>query len=187
MKPTANTLTFDEYLTESRTLDLTRKWLRKSVKEVGSATNKRLTTLLHRVISSLFERSEAERLSKSIHQHSVDLVTSFEKLKNVAKSIDLDSKSALKQSTQLKLLAIETRQKANQFLNTLEAYRRSSIKGGKLVKNSRIDMRLFNDAFKQLQSVEELCDCASKASALIVTNNIDTARKQLQIIINTNF
>ena len=43
MRPTPTTLTFGEYLAESRTLDATRKWLRKSAKTTGKVFNKRMT------------------------------------------------------------------------------------------------------------------------------------------------
>ncbi|TON84936.1 hypothetical protein CGH48_22280, partial [Vibrio parahaemolyticus] len=65
MKPTANTLTFNEYLAESRALDSARRLLKNS-KKSGKVVNKKLKQILDRVLASLFEPSEATKLSRQI-------------------------------------------------------------------------------------------------------------------------
>lgn len=41
MKPTPTTLTFDEFLSESRAIDSARKWLRKNTAKTGKVLNKK--------------------------------------------------------------------------------------------------------------------------------------------------
>ncbi|MDF4500508.1 hypothetical protein P3394_02790 [Vibrio parahaemolyticus] len=98
MKPTPTTLTFDEYLAESRTLDAARKWLRKNTAETGKVLNKRLKLLLERALSSLFEPSEATKLSRQINSYTTTLVASFEELQQLAKTVVNDTNDQINQS-----------------------------------------------------------------------------------------
>lgn len=117
MKPTPTTLTFDEYLAESRTLDAARKWLRKNTAKTGKVRNKRLKLLLERALSSLFEPSEATKLSRQINSYTTTLVASFEELQQLAKTVVNNTNDQTNQSKQLKVLAIQTRQMTSQFFN----------------------------------------------------------------------
>lgn len=128
MKPTPTTLTFDEYLAESRAIDSARKWLRKNTAKTGKVLNKRLKLLLERVLSSLFEPIEATKLSRQINSYTTTLVASFEELQQLAKTVVNDTNDQVNQSKQLKVLAIQTRQMTSQFLTTLEDYRRQALK-----------------------------------------------------------
>ncbi len=184
MKPTPTTLTFDEYLAESRTLDAARKWLRKNTAKTGKVLNKRLRLLLERALSSLFEPSEATKLSRQINAYTTTLVTSFEELQQLSKAVVNDTNDQANQSKQLKVLSIETRQLASQFLTTLEDYRRSSTKGGRLARGSKIDKKLYAEATRKLEAIEKLCDHTSKAAAFLAIDKVEAASKQLQFIIN---
>ncbi|HDF8080834.1 TPA: hypothetical protein PEO44_002704 [Vibrio parahaemolyticus] len=181
MKPTPTTLTFDEYLAESRALDAARKWLRKNTAKTGKVLNRRLKLLLERALSSLFEPSEATRLGRQINSYTTTLVASFEELQQLAKEVVNDQAN---QSRQLKTLAIQTRQMTSQFLTTLEDYRRSSTKGGKLTCGGKIDKKLYAEAISKLEAIEKLCDQTSKAAAFLATDSVEAASKQLQFIIN---
>lgn len=182
MKPTANTLTFDEYLAESRALNSARKWLRKSTKKTGKVVNKKLKQILDRVLASLFEPSEATKLSRQIDNYTTTLLASFEELQQLAITVvnDIEDPVNVKR---LKTLSIETRQLANQFLRVVDDYRRSSTKGGKLTRNGKIDLKLYDKAIRKLEEIERLCDLTSKAAAFIATDNKEAACKQLQTII----
>ncbi|MBS9920013.1 hypothetical protein [Vibrio alginolyticus] len=184
MKPTPTTLTFDEYLAESRTLDTARKWLRKNSAKTGKVLNKRLKLLLERALSSLFEPSEATKLSRQINSYTTTLVASFEELQQLAKTVVNDTNDQVNQSKQLKVLAIQTRQMTSQFLTTLEDYRRSSTKGGKLARGGKIDKKLYAEAIRKLEALEKLCDQTSKAAVFLTIDNVEAASKQLQFIIN---
>ncbi|EPN3068586.1 hypothetical protein ACTWWB_004452 [Vibrio fluvialis] len=185
MKPTPTTLTFDEYLAESRTLDSARKWLQKNTAKTGKVLNKRLKLLLERALSSLFAPSEATKLGRQINACTTTLVASFEELQQLAKSVVNDTNDQANQSKQLKALSIETRQLTSQFLTTLEDYRRSSTKGGKLTLiKGKIDKKLYAEAIRKLEAIEKLCDQTSKAAAFLATDNVEAASKQLQFIIN---
>ncbi|EMK6931153.1 hypothetical protein V9J79_002586 [Vibrio alginolyticus] len=185
MKPTPTTLTFDEFLAESRTLDTARKWLRKNTATTGKVLNKRLKLLLERALSSLFEPSEATKLTRQINSYTTTLVTSFEELQQLAKIVVNNTNDQAKQSKQLKTLAIETRQMTSQFLTTLEDYRRSSAKGGKLTLiKGKIDKKLYAEAIRKLEAIEKLCDQTSKAAAFLAIDSVEAASKQLQFIIN---
>ncbi len=185
MKPTPTTLTFDEFLAESRTLDTARKWLRKNTAKTGKVLNKRLKLLLERALSSLFEPSEATKLSRQINSYTTTLVASFEELQQLAKTVVNDTNEQVNQSKQLKTLAIQTRQMTSQFLTTLEDYRRSSTKGGKLTLiKGKIDKKLYAEAIRKLEAIEKLCDQASKAAAFLAIDNVEAANKQLKLIIN---
>ncbi|MDW3055773.1 hypothetical protein [Vibrio sp. 1978] len=184
MKPTPTTLTFNEYLAESRTLDAARKWLRKYTAKTGKVLNKRLKLLLERVLSSLFESSEATKLSRQINAYTTTLVSSFEELQQLAKEVVNDTNDQANQSKQLKTLAIQTRQMTSQCLTTLEDYRRSSTKGGRLARGSKIDEKLYAEAIRKLEAIEKLCDQTSKAAAFLAIDNVEAASKQLQAVIN---
>ncbi len=185
MKPTSTTLTFDEYLAESRTLDAARKWLKKNTAKTGKVLNKRLKLLLERALSSLFEPSEATKLSRQINAYTTTLVSSFEELQQLAKAVVNDTNEQANQSRQLKVLSIDTRQLTSQFLTTLEDYRRSSTKGGKLTLiNGKIDKKLYAEAIRKLEAIEKLCDHTSKAAVFLSIDNVEAASKQLQLIIN---
>ncbi|MBC8658895.1 hypothetical protein H1X88_19195 [Vibrio parahaemolyticus] len=184
MKPTPPTLTFDEYLAESRTLDAARKWLRKNTAKTGKVLNKRLKLLLERALSSLFEPSEATKLSRQINAYTTILVASFEELQQLAKTVVNDPNDHSNQSKQLKVLSIETRQLTSQFLTTLEDYRRSSTKGGKLARGGKIDKKLYAEAIRKLETIEKLCDHTSKSAAFLAIDNVEAASKQLQALIN---
>ncbi|MCS0419161.1 hypothetical protein [Vibrio diabolicus] len=184
MKPTPTTLTFDEYLAESRTLDAARKWLRKNTAKTGKVLNKRLKLLLERALSSLFEPSEATKLSRQINAYATTLVTSFEELQQISKAVVNDTNDQANQSKQLKVLSIETRQLASQFLTTLEDYRRSSIKGGRFARGDKIDKKLYDEAIRKLEAIEKFCDHTSKAAVFLTIDNVEAASKQLQFIIN---
>ncbi|MBM4888900.1 hypothetical protein HYO43_07810 [Vibrio parahaemolyticus] len=184
MKPTPTTLTFDEFLAESRAIDSARKWLRKNPAKTGKVLNKRLKLILERALSSLFEPSEATKLSRQITSYTTTLVASFEELQQLAKTIVNDTNDLANQSKQLKVLAIQTRQMTSQFLTTLEDYRRSSTKGGKLARGGKIDKKLYAEAIRKLEAIEKLCDQTSKAAAFQAIDNIEAASKQLQFIIN---
>lgn len=184
MKPTPTTLTFDEYLAESRAIDSARKWLRKNTAKTGKVVNKRLKLLLERALSSLFEPSEATKLSRQINSYTTTLVATFEELQQLAKEVVNDTNDQANQSKQLKVLAIQTRQMTSQFLTTLEDYRRSSTKGGKLARDGKIDKKLYAEAIRKLEAIEKLCDQTSKAAAFLATDNVEAASKQLQFIIN---
>ncbi|HIF9136357.1 hypothetical protein WAX88_05655 [Photobacterium damselae subsp. damselae] len=110
MKPTPTTLTFDEFFAESRAIDSARKWLRKNTAKTGKVLNKRLKLLLERALSSLFEPSEATKLSRQINSYTTTLVASFEELQQLAKRVINDTNDQANQSKQLKVLAIQTRQ-----------------------------------------------------------------------------
>lgn len=183
MKPTPTTLTFNEYLAESRTLDSARNWLRKNTAKTSKVLNKKVKLLLERALSSLFEPSEAIRLSRQINAYSTTLVASFEELQQLAKKVIKDTNDQANQSRQLKVLSIETRQLTSQFLTTLEDYRRSSTKGGKLTRSGKIDLKLYAQAIRKLEEIEKLCDQTSKAAAFLAINNVEAASKQLQPII----
>ncbi|HGF3723640.1 TPA: hypothetical protein ACF367_003780 [Vibrio parahaemolyticus] len=185
MRPTSTTLTFNEYLTESRTLDAARKWLRKNTVKTGNVLNKKLKLLLERALSSLFEPSEATKLNRQINAYSTTLVASFEELQQLAKTVVNDTNDQACQSKQLKALSIKTRQLTSQFLTTLEDYRRSTTKGGKLARGGKIDKKLYAEAIRKLEAIEKLCDQASKAAAFLTIDNVEAASKQLQFIINT--
>ncbi|HHI5036453.1 TPA: hypothetical protein ACP5W0_000792 [Vibrio parahaemolyticus] len=182
MKPTSTTLTFDEFLAESSAIDSARKWLRKNTAKTGKVLNKRLKLLLERALSSLFEPSEATKLSRQINSYTTTLVASFEELQQLAKIVFNDDQA--KQSKQLKTLAIETRQMTSQFLTTLEDYRRSSTKSGKLARGGKIDKKLYAEAIRKLETIEKLCDQTSKAAAFLAIDNVEAASKQLHFIIN---
>ncbi|MBE4004223.1 hypothetical protein HJ134_01030 [Vibrio parahaemolyticus] len=184
MKPTPTTLTFDEYLAESRALDSARKWLRKSAKTTGKVLNKRLKQLLERALSSLLEPSEATKLSRQINSYITTLVASFEELQQLAKAVVNDTNEQANQSRQLKVLSIETKQLTSQFLTTLEDYRRSSTKGGRHARGGKIDKKLYAEAIRKLETIEKLCDQTSKAAAFLAIDNVEAASKQLQFIIN---
>ncbi|HIF5832681.1 TPA: hypothetical protein ACX3FT_003202 [Vibrio parahaemolyticus] len=184
MRPTSTTLTFDEYLAESRTLDAARKWLRKNTAKTGKVLNKRLKLLLERALSSLFEPSEATKLSRQINAYTTTLVSSFEELQQLANAVVNETNDQANQSKQLKTLAIQTRQMTSQFLTTLEDYRRSSTKGGKLARGGKIDEKLYAEAIRKLEAIEKLCDHTSKAAAFLAIDNVEAASKQLQFIIN---
>ncbi|ARO98378.1 hypothetical protein K08M3_14380 [Vibrio alginolyticus] len=184
MKPTPTTLTFDEYLAESRTLDAARKWLRKNTAKTGKVRNKRLKLLLERALSSLFEPSEATKLSRQINSYTTTLVASFEELQQLAKTVVNNTNDQTNQSKQLKVLAIQTRQMTSQFLTTLEDYRRSSTRGGKLARGGKIDKKLYAEAIRKLEAIEKLCDQTSKAAAFLAIENVEAASKQLHFIIN---
>ncbi|EHR0918844.1 hypothetical protein ACWOYR_003841 [Vibrio parahaemolyticus] len=184
MKPTPTTLTFNEFLAESRAIDSARKWLRKNTAKTGKVLNKRLKLLLERALSSLFEPSEATKLSRQINSYTTTLVASFEELQQLAKTIVNDTNAQVNQSKQLKTLAILTRQMTSQFLTTLEDYRRSSTKSGKLARVVKIDKKLYAEAIRKLEAIEKLCDHTSKAAAFLAIDNVEAASKQLQFIIN---
>lgn len=184
MKPTPTTLTFNEFLAESRAIDSARKWLRKNTAKTGKVLNKRLKLLLERALSSLFEPSEATKLSRQINSYTTTLVASFEELQQLAKTIVNDTNAQVNQSKQLKTLAIQTRQMTSQFLTTLEDYRRSSTKSGKLARVVKIDKKLYAEAIRKLEAIEKLCDHTSKAAAFLAIDNVEAASKQLQFIIN---
>ncbi len=177
MKPTANTLTFNEYLAESRALDSARRLLKNS-KKSGKVVNKKLKQILDRVLASLFEPSEATKLSRQIDNYTTTLLASFEELQQLAITVvnDINAK-------RLKTLSIETRQLANQFLRVVDDYRRSSTKGGKLTRNGKINLKLYDKAIRDLEEIEKLCDLTSKAAAFIAIGNKEAASKQLQPII----
>ncbi|MFW9670333.1 hypothetical protein [Vibrio parahaemolyticus] len=181
MKPTPTTLTFDEYLAESRALDSARKWLRKSTKKTGKVVNKGLKQVLDRVLASLFEPSEATKLSRQIDNYTTTLLASFEELQRLA--IEVNDNPEPVNAKRLKTLSIEIRQLANQFLRVVDDYRRSSTKGGKLTRSAKIDLKLYDKAIRDLEEIEKLCDLTSKASAFIATGNKEAASKQLQQII----
>ncbi|HBC3852872.1 TPA: hypothetical protein ACVU5H_003486 [Vibrio parahaemolyticus] len=180
MKPTANTLTFEEYLAESRALDSVRKWLRKSTK-TGKVVNKKLKQLLDRVLASLFEPSEATKLSRQIDNYTTTLLASFEELQRLA--IEVNDNPEPVNAKRLKVLSIETRQMASQFLRVVDDYRRSNTKGSKLTRNGKVDLKLYDKAIRKLEEIERLCDLTSKAAAFIATDNKEAANKQLQPII----
>lgn len=182
MKPTSTTLTFDEYLAESRALDSARKWLRKNTAKTGKVLNVKLKQLLDRTLSSLFEPSEATKLSRQIDSYTTTLIASFEELQSLAKEIN-DNIEEPVNARKLKSLSIETRQLANQFLTVVDDYRRSNTKGGKLTLNGKVDLKLYAEAIRKLETIEKLCDHTSKAAAFIVTGNVQSASKQLQPII----
>ncbi|HHF3122984.1 TPA: hypothetical protein ACVO3A_001824 [Vibrio diabolicus] len=184
MKPTPTTLTFDEYLIESRALDTARQWLRKDTAKTRKVLNKRLKLLLERALSSLFEPSEATKLNRQINAYTTTLVASFEELQQLAKTVVNDTNDQVNQSRQLKTLAIQTRQMTSQFLTTLEDYRRSSTKSGKLSRVGKIDKKLYAEAIRKLEAIEKLCDHTSKAAAFLAIDNVEAASKQLQFIIN---
>ncbi|WP_341851180.1 hypothetical protein [Vibrio vulnificus] len=185
MKPTPTTLTFDEYLAESRTLDAARTWLRKNTVKTGKVLNKQLKLLLERTLSSFFEPSEATKLSRQINAYTTTLVASFEELQQVAKAVVNDTNEQANHSKQLKTLAIQTRQMTSQFLTTLEDYRRSSTKGGKLTLiKGKIDKELYAEAIRKLEAIEKLCDQTSKAAAFLAIDNVEAASKQLHAVIN---
>ncbi|MFA0463304.1 MULTISPECIES: hypothetical protein [unclassified Vibrio] len=184
MKPTPTTLTFDEFLAESRAIDSARKWLRKNTAKTGKVLNKRLKLLLERALSSLFEPSEATKLSRQINSYTTTLVASFEELQQLAKTVVNDTNDQANQSKQLKVLAIQTRQMTSQFLTTLEDYRRSSTKGGKLTLNGKVDLKLYAQSVRKLEAIEKLCDQTSKAAAFLAIDNVEAASKQLQAVIN---
>ncbi|HCE2384113.1 TPA: hypothetical protein NGU05_003346 [Vibrio parahaemolyticus] len=184
MKPTPTTLTFDEFLAESRAIDSARKWLRKNTAKTGKVLNKRLKLLLERALSSLFEPSEATKLSRQINSYTTTLVASFEELQQLAKAVVNYTNEQANQSKQLKTLAIQTRQLTSQFLTTLEDYRRSSTKSGKLTRGGKIDKKLYAEAIRKLEAIEKLCDQTSKAVAFLAIDNLEAASKQLQFIIN---
>ncbi|WP_029834027.1 hypothetical protein [Vibrio parahaemolyticus] len=184
MKPTPTTLTFDEFLAESRAIDSARKWLRKNTAKTGKVLNKRLKLLLERALSSLFEPSKTTKLSRQINSYTTTLVASFEELQQLAKVVVNDTNNHANQSKQLKALSIETRQLTSQFLTTLEDYRRSSTKGGRLARVGKIDKKLYAEAIRKLEAIEKLCDHTSKAAAFLAIDNVEAASKQLQFIIN---
>lgn len=181
---TPTTLTFDEFLTESRAIDSARKWLRKNTAKTGKVINRRLKLLLERALSSLFEPSEATKLSRQINSYTTTLVASFEELQQLAKTVVNDTNDQANQSKQLKALSMETRQLTSQFLTTLEDYRRSSTKGGKLARGGKIDKKLYAQTVRKLEAIEKLCDQTSKAAAFLAIDNVEAATKQLQFIIN---
>ncbi|EHH2551004.1 hypothetical protein J7077_002124 [Vibrio parahaemolyticus] len=178
---TPTTLTFDEFLAESRAIDSARKWLRKNTAKTGKVLNKRLKLLLERALSSLFEPSEATKLGHQINSYTTTLVASFEELQRLA--IEVNDNPEPVNAKRLKVLSIETRQLANQFLRVVDDYRRSSTKGGKLTRSGKIDLKLYDKAIRNLEEIERLCDHTSKASAFIATGNKEAASKQLQPII----
>ncbi|TOD74107.1 hypothetical protein CGJ57_22415 [Vibrio parahaemolyticus] len=180
MKPT--TLTFDEYLAESRALDSARKWLRKNTAKTGKVLNKRLKLVIDRTLSSLFEPSEATKLSRQIDNYTTTLIASFEELQSLAKQVNDNIEDPVN-ARKLKSLSIETRQLASQFLTVLYDYRRSSTKGGKLTLKGKVDLTLYAEAIRKLEEIERHCDHTSKAAAFIVTGNVQAASKQLQPII----
>jgi len=184
MRPTPTTLTFDEYLAESRALDSARKWLRNNTAKTGKVLNKRLRKVLDRVLASLFKPSEATKLSRQINAYTTTLVASFEELQQLAKAVVNDTNEQANQSRQLKVLSIETRQLTSQFLTTLEEYRRSSTKGGKLARSGKIDKKLYAEAIRKLEAIEKLCDQTSKAAAFLAIDNVEAASKQLHAVIN---
>ncbi|EKO3980153.1 hypothetical protein FNJ21_003808 [Vibrio fluvialis] len=184
MKPTPTTLTFDEYLAESRALDSARKWLRNNTVKTGKVLNKRLKQVLDHVLASLFEASEATKLSRQINAYTTTLVASFEELQQLAKTVVNDTNDQANQSRQLKMLSIETRRLTSQFLTTLEDYRRSSTKGGKLARGGKIDKKLYAEAIRKLEAIEKLCDYTSKAAAFLTIDNVEAASKQLLSVIN---
>ncbi|EMV7292808.1 hypothetical protein AADF95_002591 [Vibrio alginolyticus] len=184
MKPTPTTLTFDEFLAESRAIDSARKWLRKNTAKTGKVVNKRLKLLLERALSSLFEPSEATKLSRQINSYTTTLVASFEELQQLAKTVVNDFNEQANQSRQLKVLSIETRQLTSQFLTALEDYRRSSTKGGKLTLNGKVDLQIYVEAIRKLEAIEKLCDYTSKAAAYLAVDDRETALKQLKTVIN---
>ncbi len=184
MKPTPTTLTFDEFLAESSAIDSARKWLRKNTAKTGKVLNKRLKLLLERALSTLFEPSEATKLSRQINSYTTTLVSSFEELQQLAKIVVNNTNDQAKQSKQLKTLAIETRQMTSQLLTTLEDYRRSSTKSGKLARGGKIDKKLYTEAIRKLEAIEKLCDQTSRAAAFLAIDNVEAASKQLQFIIN---
>ncbi|EHR6436387.1 hypothetical protein KUK81_003602 [Vibrio parahaemolyticus] len=179
MKLTATTLTFNEYLSESRALDSARKWLRKSTKKTGKVVNKKLKQLLNCTLSSLFEPSEATKLSRQIDNYTTTLLASFEELQRLAIEVNDNIEDPVN-SKRLKVLSIETRQLANQFLRVVDDYRRSSTKSGKLTRSGKIDLKLYDKAIRNLEEIGRLCDHTSKAAAYIATGNKEAARKQLQ-------
>ena len=181
---TPTTLTFDEFLAESRAIDSARKWLRKNTAKTGKVINRRLKLLLERALSSLFEPSEATKLSRQINSYTTTLVASFEELQQLAKTVVNDTNDQANQSKQLKALSMETRQLTSQFLTTLEDYRRSSTKGGKLARGGKIDKKLYAQTVRKLEAIEKLCDQTSKAAAFLAIDNVEAATKQLQFIIN---
>ncbi|HCM0677081.1 TPA: hypothetical protein N2727_000165 [Vibrio parahaemolyticus] len=180
MKPTANTLTFNEYLAESRALDSARKWLRKSTKKTGKVVNRKLTQLLDRTLSSLFEPSEAVKLGRQIDNYTSSLVASFEEQQRLA--IEAIDNPEPVNAKRLKTLSIETRQLANQFLRVVDDYLRSSTKGGKLTRSGKIDLK-YDKAIRNLEEIERLCDHTSKAAAFLAIDNKEAANKQLQPMI----
>ncbi|MDF4500507.1 hypothetical protein P3394_02785 [Vibrio parahaemolyticus] len=92
---------------------------------------------------------------------------------------------SINQSRQLKTLAIQTRQMTSQFLTTLEDYRRSSTKSGKLTLiKGKIDKKIYAEAIRKLEAIEKLCDQTSKAAAFLAIDSVEAASKQLQFIIN---
>ncbi|EGQ8275897.1 hypothetical protein GT901_15725 [Vibrio parahaemolyticus] len=181
MKPT-NTLTFNEFLVESRALDSARTWLRKSTKKTGKVVNKGLQQLLARVLASLFQPSEATKLSRQIDNYTTTLLASFEELQQLSKEVNNNIEDPVN-AKRLKVLSIETRQMANQFLRVVDDYRRSSTKGGKLTRSGKIDLKLYAESLRKLEEIERLCDQTSKAAAFIATGNKEAASKQLQPII----
>ena len=181
---TPTTLTFDEFLAESRAIDSARKWLRKNTAKTGKVINRRLKLLLERALSSLFEPSEATKLSRQINSYTTTLVASFEELQQLAKTVVNDTNDQANQSKQLKALSMETRQLTSQFLTTLEDYRRSSTKGGKLARGGKIDKKLYAQTVRKLEAIEKLCDQTSTAAAFLAIDNVEAASKQLQFIIN---
>ena len=181
MKPT-NTLTFNEFLVESRALDSARTWLRKSTKKTGKVVNKGLQQLLARVLASLFQPSEATKLSRQIDNYTTTLLASFEELQQLSKEVNNNIEDPVN-AKRLKVLSIETRQMANQFLRVVDDYRRSSTKGGKLTRSGKIDLKLYAESLRKLEEIERLCDKTSKAAAFIATGNKEAASKQLQPII----
>ncbi|MCG6444189.1 hypothetical protein [Vibrio parahaemolyticus] len=183
MKPTAKTLTFDEYLAESRALDSARKWLRKNTKKTGKVVNKKLKQLLDRTLSSLFASSEATKLGRQLDQYTTTLLASFEELQQLSKEVN-DNIEEPVNAKRLKTLSIETRQLANQFLRVVDDYRRSSTKGGKLTRSGKIDFTLYAEAIRKLEEIEKLCDQTSKAAAFLAIDNVEAASKQLQAVIN---
>ncbi|EGQ9353228.1 TPA: hypothetical protein GRI77_19700 [Vibrio parahaemolyticus] len=182
MRPTANTLTFNEYLAESRALDSARKWLRASTKKSGKVVNKGLKQVLDRVLASLFEPSETTKLSRQIDNYTTTLLASFEELQSLAKEVN-DNIEEPVNTKRLKILSIETRQLANQFLRVVDDYRRSTTKGGKLTRSGKIDLKLYTKSIRVLEEIERLCNHTSKASAFIAIDNKEAASKQLQPII----
>lgn len=187
MKPT-NTLTFNEFLVESRALDSARTWLRKGTKKTGKVVNKGLQQLLARVLASLFQPSEATKLSRQIDNYTTTLLVSFEELQQLSKEVNNNNNNNNNiekpvNAKRLKVLSIETRQMANQFLRVVDDYRRSSTKGGKLTRTGKIDLKIYDKAIRILEEIERLSDHTSKAAAFIATDNKEAASKQLQPII----
>ncbi|HCH2864464.1 TPA: hypothetical protein NKW80_003435 [Vibrio parahaemolyticus] len=182
MKPT-NTLTFNEFLVESRALDSARTWLRKGTKKTGKVVNKGLQQLLARVLASLFQPSEATKLSRQIDNYTTTLLVSFEELQQLSKEVNNNNIEKPVNAKRLKVLSIETRQMANQFLRVVDDYRRSSTKGGKLTRTGKIDLKIYDKAIRILEEIERLSDHTSKAASFIATDNKEAASKQLQPII----